>query len=472
MTEVVRKKTQVSDPDRGVYDIKNEVKYRSKTEMGLTEDIVRQISTEKEEPQWMLDFRLEALKIFETQENPVWGPDLSEVDVQKIITYIRPDADLTDKWSEVPDEIRDTFDKLGIPEAEKNMLLSGVGAQYDSEVVYHNIQKYLLDQGVIYTDFESALKKYPDIIKKYFGTILKPTLHKYMALHYAVWSGGSFVYVPKGVKVDVPLQSYFRLNAPGAGQFEHTLIIVEDDAYCHFIEGCSAPKYNVLNVHAGGVELYIGENSTLRYSTIENWSRNMYNLNTKRAIVEKNGKIEWVSGSFGSRVSMLYPSAILRGEYASSEYTGISFAGKDQNIDTGVQNVHAAPHTTSTVNSKSISKAGGVAVFRGVTIVEEHAHDSKAAASCESLMMDDESRSDTIPVIDIRNKHVDLGHEAKIGRISDEVIFYLMSRGISEIDAKSMVVRGFADPVAKEFPMEYAVEMNNLINLELEGSIG
>ena len=285
-----------------------------------------------------------------------------------------------------------------------------------------------------------------------------------------VW--GSFVYVPEGVKVDVPLQSYFRLNAPGAGQFEHTLIIIEDNAYCHFIEGCSAPKYNVLNLHAGGVELFVGKNATLRYSTIENWSRNMYNLNTKRAIVDAHGKIEWVSGSFGSKVSMLYPTSVLRGEYASSEYTGISFAGAGQNIDTGAKAIHTASHTKSTVNSKSISKSGGVAVYRGLVSVSSNAHDVKSSVSCESLMLDSESRSDTIPVIDIKNKHVDLGHEAKIGRISDQVIFYLMSRGIPESEAKAMVVRGFAEPIAKELPMEYAVEMNNLINLELEGSIG
>lgn len=465
-------KTQIDEMDRGIYDIKNSLTYRSKTEKGISEDIIRQISSEKNEPEWMLEYRLKALEIFNTKQNPSWGPDLSEVDIEKVTTYIRPDADLTDDWKNVPDEIRDTFDKLGIPEAEKDALLSGVGAQYDSEVVYHNIQKYLLDQGVIYTDFETGLREYPEIVKKYFQKCITPNLHKYAALHYAVWSGGSFVYVPSGVRVDVPLQSYFRLNAPGAGQFEHTLIIIEDNAYCHFIEGCSAPKYNVLNLHAGAVELFVGKNSTLRYSTIENWSRNMYNLNTKRAIVDEKGKIEWVSGSFGSKVSMLYPTSVLKGEYASSEYTGISFAGAGQNIDTGAQAIHTASHTTSTVNSKSISKSGGIAVYRGLVSVAKNAHDVKSSVSCESLMLDSESRSDTIPVIDIKNKHVDLGHEAKIGRISDEVIFYLMSRGIPESEAKAMVVRGFAEPIAKELPMEYAVEMNNLINLELEGSIG
>ncbi|OFO62330.1 Fe-S cluster assembly protein SufB [Peptoniphilus sp. HMSC075B08] len=458
--------------DRGVYDIKNKFTFRSKTEKGLTEEIVRQISAEKNEPEWMLESRLKALKIFNEKENPSWGPDISEVDMDEITTYIRPDADMSDDWMNVPDEIRDTFDKLGIPEAEKEAMLSGVGAQYDSEVVYHSIQKYLSDQGVIYTDFETGLKEYPEIVKKYFSKCITPSLHKYAALHYAVWSGGSFVYVPKGVNVDIPLQSYFRLNAPGAGQFEHTLIIIEDGAYCHFIEGCSAPKYNVINLHAGAVELFVGEGATLRYSTIENWSRNMYNLNTKRAIVEKDGKIEWVSGSFGSKVSMLYPASILVGENASSEFTGISFAGEGQNLDTGAQVVHAAPHTTSTVNTKSISKSGGVAIYRGLVEIKENAVGAKNSTSCESLMLDNKSRSDTIPTIKIENNDIDIGHEAKIGRISDSVIFYLMSRGISEQEAKEMVVRGFAEPIAKELPMEYAVEMNNLINLELVGSIG
>ena len=471
MTKKVEK-TYVEDMDRGVYDIKNKFTFRSKTEKGLTEEIVRQISAEKDEPEWMLESRLKALKIFNEKENPSWGPDISEVDMDEITTYIRPDADMSDDWMNVPDEIRDTFDKLGIPEAEKESMLSGVGAQYDSEVVYHSIQKYLSDQGVIYTDFETGLKEYPEIVKKYFSKCITPSLHKYAALHYAVWSGGSFVYVPKGVNVDIPLQSYFRLNAPGAGQFEHTLIIIEDGAYCHFIEGCSAPKYNVINLHAGAVELFVGEGATLRYSTIENWSRNMYNLNTKRAIVEKDGKIEWVSGSFGSKVSMLYPASILVGENASSDFTGISFAGEGQNLDTGAQVVHAAPHTTSTVNTKSISKSGGVAIYRGLVEIKENAVGAKNSTSCESLMLDNKSRSDTIPTIKIENNDIDIGHEAKIGRISDSVIFYLMSRGISEQEAKEMVVRGFAEPIAKELPMEYAVEMNNLINLELVGSIG
>lgn len=467
-----RTKTQVDEPNRGVYDIKDKVHYRYKTEEGLNADIVRQISMEKEEPEWMLDLRLYAYELYEKIPNPVWGPDLSEINMDEITTYIRPDAELSSDWQEVPEDISRTFVALGIPEAERSQLLSGVGAQYDSEVVYHNLQKELADQGVIYTDFETGLREYEDFYRQYFGRCITPNLHKYTALHYAVWSGGSFVYVPKGVKVDVPLQSYFRLNAPGAGQFEHTLIIVEEGAYCHFIEGCSAPRYNQVNLHAGAVELYVKKGATLRYSTIENWSRNMYNLNTKRAMVDEDATIEWISGSFGSRVSMLYPTSVLRGERAKSEFIGISFAGKGQILDTGAQVIHAAPHTSSNANTKSISKGGGVAVFRGMTRVMANAKHSKATTSCESLMLDSQSRSDTIPVIDIQTKDVDLGHEATIGRINDEVIFYLMSRGISEEEARAMVVRGFAEPIARELPMEYAVEMNKLINLELEGSIG
>lgn len=470
MTE--RRKTQVEDVSRGVYDIKNEVHYRLKTKKGLTKEIVNQISDEKNESDWMRELRLDSLEKFYQIDNPIWGPDLSEVNIGDITTYISPDANLTEDWDEVPDDIRNTFMLLGIPEAEQKKNLSGVGAQYDSEVVYHNIQKELSEQGVIYTDFETAVKEYEDIVRDYFMTCIPNTDHKYAALHGAVWSGGSFVYVPKGVKVTVPLQSYFRLNAPGAGQFEHTLIIVEEGAYCHFIEGCSAPRYNVVNIHAGSVELFIKKNATLRYSTIENWSRNMYNLNTKRAIVEEGGAIEWVSGSFGSKVSMLYPMSILIGEGARSEFTGITFAGKDQYLDTGTKVIHAAPNTSSMVNSKSISKDGGVAIYRGLVKVYPNATGSKSSVSCESLMLDSKSRSDTIPVVDIGTDDVDLGHEAKIGRIDDEVVFYLMSRGISEQEAKSMIVQGFANPIAKELPLEYAVEMNQLINLELEGTIG
>lgn len=465
------KKTQVSEMDRGIYDIKNEFRYSYKVESGLTKEIIIEISKEKNEPQWMTDFRLKSLEIYNQLSLPSWGPDISEVNMDNIITYIKPDTKLNESWDDVPEDIKNTFDLLGIQKAEHESL-AGVGAQYDSEVVYHSIKKELSDKGVIYTDMETAVREYEDIVKEYFMTCVPPKDHKFAALHGAVWSGGSFVYIPAGVDVDIPLQSYFRLNAPGAGQFEHTLIIVEKGAKLHFIEGCSAPKHAVTNIHAGCVELFIKEDAYLRYSTIENWSRNMYNLNTKRAIVEKNGKIEWVSGSFGSKVSMLYPMSVLKGEGAHAEFTGISFAGKGQTLDTGAKVVHLAPYTTSNISSKSISKDGGSAIYRGLVKIAKKASNSKSNVSCESLMLDNISKSDTIPVIDIRNQDVDLGHEAKIGRISDEAIFYLMSRGISEEEAKAMIVRGFVEPISKELPLEYAVEMNNLINLELEGTIG
>ncbi len=372
------------------------------------------------------------------------------------------------KWSDVPDDIKNTFERLGIPEAERKSL-AGVGAQYDSEIVYHNVRKEVAEQGVVYTDMESALKgKYADMVREHFMKLVPPTDHKFAALHGAVWSGGSFVYVPPGVSVEIPLQSYFRLNARGAGQFEHTLIIVDKGAYLHFIEGCSAPKYNVANLHAGCVELFVEEGARLRYSTIENWSKNMYNLNTKRALVKKGGTVEWVSGSFGSHTSYLYPMSILQGEGARMEFTGITFAGKGQQLDTGAKVVHAAPHTSSHIVTKSISKDGGECTYRSAVTIQKQASGCKSSVSCESLMLDSQSRSDTIPAMDIRNDDADVGHEAKIGRISDDAVFYLMSRGIREEDARALIVSGFAEPISKELPVEYAVEMNNLIKLEMD----
>ena len=466
-----KKKTVIEEMDRGIYDVKNEDNFSFKSDKGLTKEIIETISEEKNEAKWMKDFRLKSLEIYNKLKLPSWGPSLDSLDMDNIVTYVRPKSNLVGSWNEVPEDIKKTFDLLGIPEAEKKSL-AGVGAQYDSEVVYHSIKEDLVKQGVIYTDMETAVREHEDLVKQYFMKCVSPSDHKFVALHGAVWSGGSFVYVPKGVNVDIPLQSYFRLNSPGAGQFEHTLIIVDEGAKLHFIEGCSAPKYSVTNLHAGCVELYVKEGATLRYSTIENWSKNMLNLNTKRAIVEKNGTIEWVSGSFGSQISMLYPMSILKGEGARAEFTGVSFAGKGQNLDTGAKVIHAAPNTSSTINSKSISRNGGKATYRGVLKVNSNAYNSKSMVSCESLMLDNKSKSDTIPVIDLLNDDVEIGHEAKIGKISDESIFYLMTRGISEDEAKSMIVRGFVEPISKELPLEYAVDMNNLINIELEGSIG
>lgn len=468
----MKEKTYVEDIDRNKYDFRYDEKDAYKVKEGLTPEIVEKISKEKNDPAWMELFRLQSLQIYNEMEVPDWGPSIDGLNMDQIVTYVRPNTKMTAKWSDVPQDIKDTFEKLGIPQAERKSL-AGVGAQYDSELVYHNVRSEVAEQGVVYTDMESALKgEYADMVRKHFMKLVTPRDHKFAALHGAVWSGGSFVYVPPGVSVTIPLQSYFRLNAPGAGQFEHTLIIVDEGAYLHFIEGCSAPKYNVANLHAGCVELFVGKNAKLRYSTIENWSKNMYNLNTKRARVEEGGTIEWVSGSFGSHVSYLYPMSILNGEGARAEFTGITFAGKGQNLDTGAKIVHNAPKTSSYVNTKSISKDGGISTFRSSVVVTNKAKQSKSAVSCQSLMLDDISRSDTIPAMDIRTKDADVGHEAKIGKISDDAVFYLMSRGISEEDARAMIVSGFADNVSKELPLEYAVEMNNLIHLEMKGSIG
>jgi feS assembly protein sufB len=468
----MKEKTFVDDVNRSMYDFRYEEKDSYRVSGGLTPEIIEQISKEKHDPDWMKEFRLKSLKLYNEIAIPDWGPDITDLNMDEIVTYVRANTDMKGKWEEVPEDIKDTFEKLGIPQAEKTSL-AGVGAQYDSEVVYHSLQEEVAAMGVVYTDMETALTgPYADMVKEHFMKLVPPTDHKFAALHGAVWSGGSFVYVPKGVKVEVPLQSYFRLNAAGAGQFEHTLIIVDEGADLHFIEGCSAPKYNVANLHAGCVELYVRKGAKLRYSTIENWSKNMYNLNTKRARVEEGAKMEWVSGSFGSHVSYLYPMTILNGERSSMEFTGVTFAGKGQNLDTGAKVVHNAPKTSSFINTRSISKGGGISTFRSSVVVAKDASESKAAVSCQSLMVDNISRSDTIPAMDIRNANSDIGHEAKIGKISDDSVFYLMSRGMSEEEARAMIVSGFADNVSKELPLEYAVEMNNLIRLEMIGSIG
>ncbi len=468
-----KKRTQVDDIDRSLYDFADDEAGAERLDAGLTPEIVREISAKKDEPDWMLDFRLRSLDTYQRMPAPDWGPALDGLDMDHIVTYVKPNTEQQSDWESLPDDVKNTFDRLGIPQAER-AYLAGVGAQYDSELVYHNMQDTAAKQGIVYSGIEEALHdpQWEPLIRSKFMTLIPPTDHKFAALHGAVWSGGSFVYVPAGVKLDFPLQSYFRLNAKGAGQFEHTLIVVEDDADLHFIEGCSAPKYNVANLHAGAVELFVGKNARLRYSTIENWSKNMYNLNTKRARVDEGGAVEWVSGSFGSHVGYLYPMSILAGRKSTCTFTGITFAGAGQNLDTGCKVVLAAPETSAAVETKSISKGGGISTFRSSVVATEAARDSAASVSCQSLMLDSNSRSDTIPAMDIRCKHVDIGHEATIGRISDDTVFYLMSRGVSEEEARTMVVNGFADPVSKELPLEYAVEMNNLIKLEMEGAIG
>ncbi len=470
----MKEKTYVEDVNRTVYDVKDletEDKF-FKVDSGLTPEIVEQISKEKNDPEWMKEFRLKSLDIYNEMAMVAWGPEIEGLKMDDIVTYVRPKTKMTADWKDVPEDIKKTFERLGIPQAEREAL-AGVGAQYDSELVYHNVKEEVAAMGVVYTDLESAMHgPYEEMIRDHFMKLVPPTDHKFAALHGAVWSGCSFVYVPAGVTVEIPLQSYFRLNAPGAGQFEHTLIIVDEGADLHFIEGCSAPKYNIANLHAGCVELFVGKNARLRYSTIENLSKNMYNLNTKRAKVEEGGRMEWVSGSFGSHVSYLYPMTILQGDNSVMEYTGITFAGETQNLDTGMKVVQNGKNTSSAVNSKSISKSGGISTFRSAVVIGKNADGSKSSVSCSSLMLDRQSRSDTIPAIEVYTQNADVGHEAKIGKISDEAVFYLMSRGIPEEDAKAMIVSGFADNVSKELPLEYAVEMNNLIRLEMVGSIG
>lgn len=468
----MKEKSQVADIDRSIYDITDIENDAYRMEEGLTPDIIDKLSKEKDDPVWMQQFRLQSLQIYNETPLPNWGPSIEGLDMAHIATYVRPKTNMKNDWKDVPEDIKETFERLGIPEAERKSL-AGVGAQYDSELVYHNVREEVAAEGVVYTDMESALKgEYADMVHKYFMKLVTPHDHKFAALHGAVWSGGSFVYVPKGVHLSIPLQSYFRLNAKGAGQFEHTLIIVDEGASLHFIEGCSAPKYNVANLHAGCVELYIKKNAKLRYSTIENWSKNMYNLNTKRALVEEGGTIEWISGSFGSHTGCLYPMSVLKGDNSKSEFTGVTFAGKGQDLDTGAKVVHMGKNTSSFMNTRSISKSGGVSTFRSSVVVQKGATGAKSSVSCQSLMLDSESRSDTIPAMDIRTKDAAVGHEAKIGSISSDAVFYLMSRGMSEEDARALIVSGFADNVSKELPVEYAVEMNNLIRLEMKGSIG
>lgn len=468
----MKEKSNIADIDRSVYDIRDKENDAYRMTAGLNPEIVETLSKEKNDPVWMQQFRLQSLQIYNEMPLPNWGPSLDGLNIDSIATYVRPNTGMKNSWKDVPQDIKDTFDRLGIPQAERKSL-AGVGAQYDSELVYHNVKQDVAAEGVVYLDMESALKgEYADMVKKYFMKLVTPHDHKFAALHGAVWSGGSFVYVPKGVHLSIPLQSYFRLNAKGAGQFEHTLIIVDEGASLHFIEGCSAPKYNVANLHAGCVELFVKKNAKLRYSTIENWSKNMYNLNTKRALVEEGGTIEWISGSFGSHVGCLYPMSILKGDNSKMEFTGVTFAGNCQNLDTGAKVVHIGKNTSSYMNTRSISKSGGISTFRSSVVVEKSAKGAKSSVSCQSLMLDSESRSDTIPAMDIRTKDAAVGHEAKIGSISSDAVFYLMSRGMSEEDARALIVSGFADNVSKELPVEYAVEMNNLIKLEMKGSIG
>lgn len=448
---------------------KDTSKYKAKP--GLSVSVIREISKQKKEPKWMLEKRLKAYELFKKKAMPAWGPDLSNLNLDEIVYYVRPGTEEKTSWEDVPLEIKNTFDRLGIPEAEKKAL-AGVGAQYDSNVIYHNLQQNLREQGVIFENMDTAVREYPDLVKKHFMTNCVPISdHKFAMLHAAVWSGGTFIYVPKGVTVELPLQAYFRMNAESGGQFEHTMIIVDEGADVQYIEGCSAPRYSKNSLHAGCVEIFVGKNARMRYFSIENWSKNTYNLNTKRALVEANGSMEWVSGNLGSGTTMLYPCSVLRGEGARSENLGIAVAGEGQNQDIGAKAMHVASNTTSIIKSKSISIGGGRAVYRGLVKIASKAKNCKASVVCDGLLLDEKSSCSTIPSMDIYNNEVEAVHEARVGKIGDEEIFYLMSRGLSEERATQLVVSGFVEPIVKSLPLEYALELNRLIELEMEDSV-
>lgn len=442
-----------------------------RTEPGLSRKIIDEISESKKEPPWMRELRMKSLEYFLNRPNPTFGVDISPLDLDSIVNYVRPGVQNERSWEDVPEDIRDNFEKLGIPEAERKAL-AGVGAQYDSEVVYHNMKESLSKLGVIFLEMGTAVREYPDLVKKYFMRLISPNDHKFAALHGAVWSGGTFIYVPPNVKVPMPIQSYYLMGSPGMGQFEHTLIVVDKGAKLEFIEGCSGQNYSVSNMHAGAVEIYVGEGATVKFSTIENWAKNTYNLNTKRASIDKDGTIVWISGTMGSAKTMLYPSSILKGKGARAEYTTISYAGPGQHLDTGTKIFHFAPYTSSKVDSRSISFGGGYAFYRGLLKVAESAVHSKSSIECSALMVDDVSKSDTLPIIEVMNNQSDIGHEAYVGRIDEDQIYYLMSRGLTEDDARALIVRGFLDPFIKQLPFEYAVEFNRLIDMHFNSKIG
>lgn len=463
--------TQVDDIDEEKFEHFLDREYEFETPPGLNEEIVRTISREKNEPEWMTEKRLRAYKIFEQKDMPEWGADLSGLNIDDIVFYRRMDETKNEQdWDEVPEDIKETFDRLGIPEAEQKAL-SGVSGQFDSELVYQNMKEEWESKGVIFCNMDEAVQKHPEIVKKYFmNRCVPPSDNKFAALHGAVWAGGSFMYVPEGVEIELPMQAYFRMNAKEQGQFEHTLIIAEENSKVHYIEGCSAPSFTENSLHAGCVEVFVKDGASVQYSTVQNWSKNTYNLNTKRAIVEKDAEMRWLSGSMGSKVTMLYPSSILRGKGAKTTNIALAFANSGQYLDTGSKAIHVAPDTSSTIQMKSISKGSGHTVYRGLVKVLEGAEDSQVNVVCDAMMLDEESSSDTIPNMEINEDKVEVGHEATAGRISEEDLFYLMSRGLEQEEALAMIIKGFIDPVTKELPMEYSVELNRLIQMELEES--
>ncbi len=442
-----------------------------KIDRGLSEDVIRQISGHKNEPQWMLDYRLEAYKIFLSKPMPNWGADLSGIDFENIFYYLKPAENLATSWDEVPEAIKNTFERLGIPEAERKFL-AGVGAQYDSEVIYHSLKKELEDQGVLFMDTDQALIHHEELFREYWGTIIPSADNKFAALNSAVWSGGSFIYVPPGVRIEQPLQAYFRINAENMGQFERTLILVDEGAYVHYVEGCTAPTYSSDSLHSAVVEILVKKGGRCRYTTIQNWSNNVYNLVTKRAVAMEDATMEWVDGNLGSKVTMKYPAVILKGERAHGEILSVAFAGEGQHLDAGGKVTHVAPNTTSVITSKSISKQGGRSSYRGLLRVNKEAEGSKSKVVCDALLIDADSRTDTYPYINIMADNVDIGHEATVSRLGEEQIFYLMSRGLSEGEASGLIVAGFVEPITKELPLEYAVELNRIIQMQMEGSVG
>ena len=439
---------------------------------GLSEDIVRNISHLKNEPEWMLDRRLKGLKLFRRKPMPTWGADLSGIDFENIKYFVRSTEKQAASWGDLPEDIKNTYDRLGIPEAEKARLVSGVAAQYESEVVYHKINDELERQGVIFVDTDTGLRDYPELFEEYFGTVIPTGDNKFSALNTSVWSGGSFIYVPKGVHVDIPLQAYFRINTENMGQFERTLIIVDEGAYVHYVEGCTAPIYSSDSLHSAVVEIVVKKDARCRYTTIQNWSNNVYNLVTKRATCEAGATMEWIDGNIGSKVTMKYPAVYLMGEHAKGETLSIAFAGEGQHQDAGSKMVHCAPHTSSSIISKSVARGGGRTSYRGLVQVLEGAAHSASVVKCDALLVDQISRSDTYPYVDVREDDVSMAHEATVSKVSDDQLFYLMSRGMEEDEAMAMIVRGFVEPIAKELPMEYALELNRLIELQMEGAVG
>lgn len=439
---------------------------------GLSEAVVRNISALKNEPEWMLDLRLKGLNLFGKKPMPTWGSDLTGIDFDNIKYFVRSTEKQATSWDDLPEDIKRTYDKLGIPEAEKQRLVAGVAAQYESEVVYHQIREDLEQQGVLFLDTDTALKEHPEIFKEYFGTVIPVGDNKFAALNTAVWSGGSFVYVPPGVHVEIPLQAYFRINTENMGQFERTLIIADEGSYVHYVEGCTAPIYSSDSLHSAVVEIIVKKNARVRYTTIQNWSNNVYNLVTKRAVAHEGATMEWVDGNIGSKVTMKYPAIFMVGEHANGETLSIAFAGTAQHQDAGAKMVHAAPHTSSSIVSKSVARGGGRTSYRGLVQVLEGAKGSKSNVLCDALLVDTISRSDTYPYVDVREDDVHMGHEATVSRVSEDQLFYLMSRGLEEKEAMAMIVRGFVEPIARELPMEYALELNRLIELQMEGSVG